>query len=197
MNEEILTRERILDAAEEVLRRYGLAKATVVDVARVLEVSHGSVYRHFASKSALRDAVAERWLAEVTTPLAAIAEETAPAPERLNRWMEGLILAKRRRAFEDPELFATYLALAADARAVVKAHVEHLVGQLAQIIADGVAAGFFTAVEPKVTAEAIFTATTRFHNPNHVAEWADPHIDAAFVAVWSLLLRGLSAGKEM
>ena len=34
-------------AAEEVLRRYGPPKATVVDVARALGVSHGSVYRHF------------------------------------------------------------------------------------------------------------------------------------------------------
>jgi AcrR family transcriptional regulator len=55
-----LTPETILDAAEEVLRRYGPAKASVVDVPRALDVSHGSVYRHFASKAALRDAVTER-----------------------------------------------------------------------------------------------------------------------------------------
>ena len=64
MATESLTAERILEAAEEVLRRYGPAKANVVDVARALGVSHGSVYRHFPSKAALRDAVTERWLAE-------------------------------------------------------------------------------------------------------------------------------------
>ena len=64
MATETLTAERILVAAEEVLRRYGPAKANVVDVARALGVSHGSVYRHFPSKAALRDAVTERWLAE-------------------------------------------------------------------------------------------------------------------------------------
>ena len=59
MNETlILTPERILEATEEVLRRYGLAKATVVDVARALDVSHGSVYRHFPSKASLREALA-------------------------------------------------------------------------------------------------------------------------------------------
>ena len=48
MNEAvILTPERILEVTEDVLRRYGLAKATVVYVARALDVSHGSVYRHF------------------------------------------------------------------------------------------------------------------------------------------------------
>ena len=55
MNEVVvLTPERILEVTEDVLRRYGLAKATVVDVARALDVSHGSVYRHFPSKASLR-----------------------------------------------------------------------------------------------------------------------------------------------
>ncbi|MBW8856399.1 MAG: helix-turn-helix transcriptional regulator, partial [Bradyrhizobium sp.] len=63
------TRERILTAAEELLRRHGLAKATVVDVARALEMSHANVYRHFASKTELQDAVAHRWLERIMTPL--------------------------------------------------------------------------------------------------------------------------------
>ena len=70
MSETALTPDRILDAAEETLTRYGPAKTTVVDVARALGVSHGSVYRHFPSKAALRDAVTERWLARVSDPLA-------------------------------------------------------------------------------------------------------------------------------
>ncbi len=75
MNETlVLTPERILEVTEDVLRRFGLAKATVVDVARALDVSHGSVYRHFPSKASLRDAVAKRWLERVSTPLEKIAE---------------------------------------------------------------------------------------------------------------------------
>src|ERR1700681_880508 len=103
MTEDILTPERILEAAEEVLRRFGPAKATVVDVARALGVSHGSVYRHFPSKAALRDAVAERWLARVSTPLAAVAASDAPAPVRLKHWLDRLIAFKRRKALDDPE----------------------------------------------------------------------------------------------
>src|SRR5579859_2093653 len=67
MNETVvLTPERILEVTEDVLRRFGLAKATVVDVARALDVSHGSVYRHFPSKASLREAVAKRWLERVS-----------------------------------------------------------------------------------------------------------------------------------
>ena len=57
-----LTAERILEATEEVLRRHGTAKATMVDVARALGVGHGSVYRYFRTKATLREAVTERSL---------------------------------------------------------------------------------------------------------------------------------------
>ena len=81
MNENVvLTSERILEVTEDVLRRFGLAKATVVDVARALDVSHGSVYRHFPSKASLRQAVAKRWLDRFNAPLQQIVEETGPAP---------------------------------------------------------------------------------------------------------------------
>jgi AcrR family transcriptional regulator len=193
MNNEALTPTRILQAAEDVLRRFGPAKATVVDVARALGVSHGSVYRHFPSKVALRDAVTERWLARISAPLAAAAAEPSPAPERLGRWLDMLVAAKRRLAREDPELFATYLRLAADSREVVRAHVEDLTGQLARIIADGVTRGELAAADPAIAGRAVFDATARFHNPTHALEWSDPSIDAAFAGVKSLVLRGLGA----
>jgi AcrR family transcriptional regulator len=195
MTETALTSDRILDAAEDVLRRFGPAKATVVDVAQALGVSHGSVYRHFPSKAALRDAVTARWLARIAAPLAAVAAEERPAPERLRHWLDLLIASKRRLARDDPELFATYLALAAEARAVVQAHVDHLVGQLAQIIADGVARGEFAVADPLTAGRAVFDATARFHNPAHAAEWTDPGIDAAFRGVWALVLGGLGVHR--
>src|ERR671924_94835 len=114
----VLTREKILEAAEEVLRRFGPSKATVVDVARALGVSHGSVYRHFPSKAALREAVLERWLHRISDPLEAVVRGKQAAPERLRTWFDALIAAKRRKYLNEVELFATYAALAVDAREV-------------------------------------------------------------------------------
>jgi len=117
MNEVVvLTPERILEVTEDVLRRYGLAKATVVDVARALDVSHGSVYRHFPSKASLREAVAKRWLDRASAPLLEIAEATGPAPERLERWLRTMFAIKHKRLGDDPEMFATYLTPARPAK---------------------------------------------------------------------------------
>jgi AcrR family transcriptional regulator len=192
MATDTLTAERILEAAEEVLRRYGPAKANVVDVARALGVSHGSVYRHFPSKAALRDSVTERWLASISEPLEAVVQEKRPAPLRLRRWLDILVESKHSKALTEPELFATYVGLTAGARDVVKAHVETLVAQLARIITDGVAAGAFETGDARAAARAVFDATARFHNPLHAAEWSDPGIDAAYKGVRSLVLDGLA-----
>jgi AcrR family transcriptional regulator len=168
----VLTREQILTAAEDVLRRDGPAKANVVDVARALNVSHGSVYRHFPSKAALREAVAERFLDGVSEPLEGI--------DDARQWFDTLIATKRQRALEDPELFATYVALAHESGDVVRRHVDHLIAQLTAIVGD------------ERTARALFDATARFHDPKHAAEWSAPGIDEQFEGVWALLAQAIA-----
>src|ERR1700756_2945895 len=106
-----LTRDRILSTAEDVIRRFGPAKATVVDVARALGVSHAAVYRHVATKAELRDLVVGRWLEATMPQLRAIAATPDLAPQRLRQLIDALIAVKRRRAADDPELFAAYLSL--------------------------------------------------------------------------------------
>lgn len=191
MSDETLTSERILVAAEEVLRRYGPAKTTVVDVARALGVSHGSIYRHFPSKAALQDAVAARWLAAKSAPLEEIVNEEGSATERLRRWLMRLCSMKRAQAREDPEIFAKYKELVGEVREVTRVHVEHLTAQIARIILDGIAQGEFATPDPAAISRAIFTATVRFHHPAHAAEWSDPDLAAEFEDVWSLILVGL------
>jgi AcrR family transcriptional regulator len=188
------TRERILRAAKDLLRRHGPAKTTVVDVARALEMSHANVYRHFASKAALQDAVAERWLKTVSGPLQKIAYGKGKASERLERWMLALAAAKRRKVLDDPELFATYHAVAQAVRDVIDRHVAELRAQIAAIIRDGVAQGAFKVKDIDAAAAAILNATARFHHPHQVKEMAGRRDDGELRAVLKLLLAGLRAG---
>lgn len=187
-----LTPEHILAAAEDVLRRYGPGKATVVDVAQALGVSYGSVYRHFATKAALRDAVLRDWLQRaVAMPLAAVATSRAAPPKRLRNWLATLREAKRSKVLDDPELFATYGALAADAREVIHDHVETLLAQLQHVLADGMASGDFRAGDARTGARMLFDATARFHHPAMAYLWGGKDEDVAFKAVLDTLLRGL------
>ncbi|MEV5957214.1 TetR family transcriptional regulator [Streptomyces sp. NPDC051987] len=188
-----LTAERILEATEEVLRRHGPAKATVVDVARALGVSHGSVYRHFRTKAALRDAVTKRWLDRTSERLSGIAAGGGDPRTRLRDWLRALFEAKRHKAGADPELFATYLVLADESGPAVTGHLTDLTAQLTEIVRDGVRAGVFTAPDPAAAARTVFQATGRFHDPAYAREWERPEAEADFGALVELLLRGLSS----
>jgi AcrR family transcriptional regulator len=197
MGESVLTADRILEAAVVVLRRFGPDKATVVDVARALRVTHGSVYRYFPSKAAMRDAVVERWLEAMMPPLETVAAHEGSALKRLRQWLDLLVATKRKQAADDPELFAAYYALASQARDVVRIHVDALAGQAARIIADGVSRGEFFAPNPTAAGRAVLYATSRFHHPANAAEWSEPGIDDALREVWRLLAKGLEAGERM
>ena len=189
-----LAPEAILDAAEDVLRRFGPAKASVVDVARALGVSHGSVYRHFASKAALRDAVTERWLERISSPLEEVVQRRGNASARLHEWLVLLATTKQEIATADPELFATFHELTVASREVVAAHVDHLADQLARIVAAGVAAGEFAPGDPSAIGRAVLHATARFHHPALAVEWGDQaRLGADLDEVYRLLIHGLAA----
>lgn len=123
-------------------------------------------------------------------PVRAIAAAPGPAPQRLRQLIDALIAIKRRRAAEDPELFAAYRTLATDAQSVVAAHIDELIALIATIIRSGVDEGSFRAIDPVAAGRAVLFATSRFHHPVHAAEWADPTIDAAYNDVWQLLMDG-------
>ena len=191
-----LTRDRILAAAEDVIRRFGPSKATVVDVARALGVSHTAVYKHVASKAELRDLVVGQWVEATMPPLRAIAAQPGPAPQRLRKLIDALIAVKRRRAADDSELFTAYRTLAADAQSVVAAHIDEMIDLVATVIGSGVQDGTFRPVDPTAMGRAVLVATSKFHHPAHAAEWGDPAIDAAYNDVWQLLMDGLCVAKS-
>ena len=194
MAEAAVTPEDILAAAEEVLRRYGPGKATVVDVARALGVSHGTVYRHFPSKAALRGAVTRRWLDRAHAALPGIAAGPEEPGERLRLWLAALFRAKQEKALADPELFATYQVLVGENSELIADHVSGLEAQLAEIIVEGQERGSFAAGDPGELGHVVFQATAHYHDPGYSGEWSRPGVDDEFDAVVGLVLRGLAAG---
>ncbi|AJE85745.1 TetR family transcriptional regulator [Streptomyces albus] len=190
-----LTAERILQETEEVLRTHGASRATVMDVARALGVSHGTVYRHFRTKAELREAVTRRWLKNASGALVLIVQESGEsAPDKLRRWLSALFAAKRRKAGEDPQLFATYEGLLGEHSQVVEEHIGELVGQIEEILEQGVARGEFRYPhpDPAISARAVFDATAPFHDPKHAAGWHRSGIETEFSAVLDLVLLGVT-----
>lgn len=191
MEETQLNKETILHTAETVYRKYGPEKATVIDVARALNISHGTVYRYFSSKAALKEAVTERWLLSISDPLIDIVNQSSHATIRLRQWFDKLMEMKRNYVLEDPELFTMYSKLTEESVEAVNNHVDTLVNQITQIIQDGMYAKEFKPGNAADTANSLFLATVTFHSPIHSKEWSSPTINQKFDGVWNLILSGL------
>ena len=119
--EAAITREQLLDAAEQVFREHGVARTSLTEIAAAAGVTRGAVYWHFKDKADLFTAMCER----ATLPL------------------DALVSAAGAATHDDPlgalrDLsVAALTCLATDARAQavfeVMFHKSELTGDLAQI----------------------------------------------------------------
>lgn len=89
------TKERLLDAAEEVFAREGYAAASVEQIAELAEYSKGAIYSNFESKEALFLELLERNLDREKRAMRAIASESSSAQDIV----DGII--RRFVLFED------------------------------------------------------------------------------------------------
>ncbi|MGG4217091.1 TetR family transcriptional regulator [Paenibacillus jamilae] len=187
---DILTKEQILIATEDTLRRFGVAKSSVTDVAKVLGVSHGTIYRHFKSKAELLEGVTEKWLDEkIINPLTEICQDSSVlGTPHLKRYIQTLVELKQYYARDDEEMFEMYTRVTEQAADLIDQHITHIVDQLTDIIVRG----GITADQPTQLARTLFYATARFHHPAHAYEWKSPVIDQEFSEVWMLLEKGIS-----
>jgi AcrR family transcriptional regulator len=191
-----LSKTEILDAAEQTLRRFGPDKTSVTDVAKLLGVSHGTLYRHFPSKAALREAVTERWLDEmILAPLTEIADAAAGnALEQLRIYIAKLIELKHHYAEQDSEMFKMYASVTEQASELIDTHIQRIISQMGSVIDKGIQEGTITPIAgTEAIARSLFYATARFHHPSHAYEWHSGSIGQEFEQLWAILARGLAA----
>ena len=80
MNES--TRDRILDAAADVMTRLGLAKATTKEIARAAGCSEALLYKHFREKEEIFLGVLKNRLPSLTATLAALPDQAGAGSVR-------------------------------------------------------------------------------------------------------------------
>ena len=87
-------RERILDAAERLLGRYGYRKMTVEDIASEAGIGKGTVYLSFPSKEEVVLATVDRIVDAVCEEMARIGASAAPPAARLRAMLLARVLVR-------------------------------------------------------------------------------------------------------
>jgi len=167
------TRERILVVAERLFREIGYQKTTVADIAKVLRMSPANVYRFFDSKKAIHEGVARALMGGVEDAAQAIAARPGAAAARLRELITTIHRMNSERYVGDAKLHEMVTIAMEESWEVCVAHMQRLTETIAQVVAEGAAAGEFDAPDVPLAAMCTCTAMMRFFHPQMIAQAAN------------------------
>lgn len=181
-------------AAKKRFFHYGYSKTTMAELAQDCNMSAGNLYRFFASKLDIAEAIA-----------------TDSEDRGLEAFIElvrrpALSATERLREFLFLELRATYSMLEMHPRVLEMAEIithdrPHFANRrlalmrslLAEILAAGNASGEFKVDDVIFTAEMFQSATMKFHYPQLWTRLTLEKLERELAGVFELLLRGIAA----
>ncbi len=147
------TRCRVVETAERLFRQFGYLKTTVGDIAAELGMSSANIYRFFASKAAITEAVLQKVTGEVIDEARSVAAASdLKAEEKLRRVIYICNSAICERCLADSRMQAMVHAAIEENWQVIRRHKAALREVTAAIIAEGVRTGEFDVADPELAA---------------------------------------------
>jgi AcrR family transcriptional regulator len=159
------TRDRIMDVADRLFRQLGFAKTTVADIAAELDMSPANVYRFFASKNAIVEAICRRCLAELDERAWKIARSRGSAAARMERLILEILAYHKDNLLTDKRVNDIVLVAIEDSWDAIQAHKEIIRNVVELIVRDGIAAGEFEKVDPAETSQLLMRSLVAFVHP--------------------------------
>lgn len=194
MNEKTDTRKQILEAAQQRFMHYGYSKTTMSEVAKDCEMSAGNIYRFFASKLDIAEAMAVEFNEESFTEFERIAAREAPAPVRLYQLFSYALDETYKKIDADAKILEIAEILRNERPQFLNHHLAKERVFLVNILTDGVDAGVFRSLDdPSMTAEMIQSALMKFRFPQSYSKLKLDQLRRELRGVMKLLIAGLSA----
>jgi AcrR family transcriptional regulator len=161
-------RQQIDDVASALFRDRGYAATGVRDIAHALHIQGPSLYAHVASKEdvlwSIVTRAADRFNAEVGPLAASHAPPSTKLREMIRAHVDVVTAAQRDSAV----FLHEWRFLSPDRRAQIATRRDAYEALFRQAIGEGIAAGAFEPVDPRLTAMAVLSAL------NGIATWYSP-----------------------
>ncbi|NIX75251.1 TetR/AcrR family transcriptional regulator [Microvirga terricola] len=189
---------RLLAIAADHLKRFGPRHVTVVSIADAAGMTHANVYRYFASKAALIDAVAGQWLKVLEALVAEVADSPDPADDKLERLLQAWSRTQRELLIEDCNLFDVYCSATETSRALIRKHRSRMRQLIERVLDEGINTGKFDPRDRERALSFISDAAYRFINPIAIrldAEMPQDRLDQRLAGVVRVILRALANGS--
>lgn len=143
------TRRRILDAAERLFRHYGYDKTTVADIARELGMSPANVYRFFASKLEIVEAIAVRMFEDRHRLNLEILASPGGAVERLRRFFLENNRLTLETLIDDRKVHDIVEVAMAQQWSAIETHLGQIADVIEELIRQGNASGEFAVADTR------------------------------------------------
>ncbi len=125
---------RIVEIAETLLIETSGQRLVLSDIAARMGVSQPYIYQHFKNKDALVAELASRWFAKVESAGQDICASDLLWQEKLRSHILTTLELKKGAYDANPELFKSYLQLAASHIEIIQSHADILKGQVRSIL---------------------------------------------------------------
>jgi len=161
---------RILDCAERLFRHYGYAKTNVADIARELGMSPANIYRFFASKVEIHQAVCGRMLGQAYDMARSILSQDVAASERLRQWIHAQHTLTLETMMDHEKVHEMVVVALERDWHVIDAHINRVHDLVAVVIREGIAAGEFAEQDAEAAARCFGAATVILCHPQMAAQ---------------------------
>lgn len=192
-------RDRILDAADRLLARYGYKKMTIDDLAREAAIGKGTVYLHFKSKEDLVLSHIDRIIDRLLERFEAIAASDAPPQEQL----EEMLLLRVMFRFDSVQHYTESISeVLRDLRLGLlerrARYFEEEAKVIAKVLREGQRTGAFRAHEAIATARALVAATNSLlpYSLSTAELGRRQNVEQSTRRIIALLLHGLLRTRE-
>ena len=138
---------------------------TIIGIARALNMSHANVYRYFPSKTAIVDAVLDRWLSRVEARVEQAAQCEGTATERIEHVVLDLHSRRRAKFQQEPELYESFRRVIVSRPDAVAKRQQKIAAVFQRLIEKGIEDGEFRPVDPSEAATVLEDATAFFLHP--------------------------------
>jgi AcrR family transcriptional regulator len=189
---------RLLAVAADQLKKFGPKHVTVVGIADAAGMTHANVYRYFANKAALIDAVAGQWLRRMEATIADIADSPDPADDKLERLIQAWARVHRDLLKADRHLFDVYCTATETARPLIRKHRSRMRLLIERVLDEGITTGKFDPRDREKAHAFITDSVYRFINPLTVrldAEVPQDILDQRLATMIRVILRALANGS--
>lgn len=184
-----VTQRQIVDTASALIQEQGRIDISLSTIADALGITHGALYKHFDSKQAIWEAVAEQWfhtqIIDKVTQTVVIDGATAQrdAVTVLHEWLWAFVNAKKDAYLANHDMFKLNTQYVDNNPAALQRVLQPAYRQIDELM------GYHDADYQR--AQAILSAFSVFTLPNLSDAWSWPDYQERFEALWRLIRAGV------